>query len=207
MRSALVGAWLVTTLGCQGEPVEPAQADTGSDTSAAEVMPSDSGSTDSPATDAVADAPEELLKNPGFELGCSGWRGLYATAEESSIARTGSKSCRVCATTGTDSFIFIQDLPPAVVGAQYYGEAWLRTDPGDGGVPPDPRAKIVVLNSESTELQTAEGPAAALTSEWKKVTALLVAKQAGNSMLMTVESHGVYPLCFLVDDVSMHLVP
>jgi hypothetical protein len=94
-----------------------------------DVVPSeDAGTTadaDLPAADASNDAIVNLLRNPGFESGCSEWgTSGGATKLPDSIARTGSGACLVCGPSG--NWQFFQVLYGAFSG-EYVFQMHVRT--------------------------------------------------------------------------------
>ncbi len=116
---------LVILSGCKGEDVETAADSIAPvDSNATETLV-DSTSTDTSVTDAGRDTGVvELLKNGDFELGCAAWSAYGATAEESTMAHGGKRSCRVCSNAGAYDFGLRQEISGApVVGKTYYAEA------------------------------------------------------------------------------------
>lgn len=187
--AACVSAWL----GCRGETVDSPTVD-------------DAGSV-ADSADAASVAGPELLDNPGFELGCAGWIPAEATAEESSVARTGSRSCRVCGWSTVDAYFFGQIKTGTFVeGTKYLGEMWLRADPGDAAVAPDPMLRLELIDKDDNQIAANDQGAIGLDSTWKRATTLITITKGTAKVRLEVWSHGG-GTCFLVDDASLRVIP
>jgi hypothetical protein len=92
------------------------------------------------STDAPGDAPGEsgtsnLVPNPSFEEpggGCgSGWTSYGAIVQRSSVARSGSSSCELCANPSDTAAMQLTTTGSFPVKAGSYStEAWLMASPG-----------------------------------------------------------------------------
>lgn len=174
----------LAALGCRGETVG--------------APPSEDAAAD---TDAGSPTAGELLANPGFELGCTGWGTAEANAEDSTIARTGAGSCRVCGKS--DAYFFFHELAgPFEPGAQYIAEAWLRADPGEAGVAPDPKSRLECFDEANNQILATESAALALDATWKRTSVLITVKPGTHTLGFTLWSHG-NGTCFLIDDASV----
>lgn len=159
------------------------------------------------SADAASIAGPELLDNPGFELGCAGWSPAEAAAEESTVARTGSRSCRVCGWSTVGAYFFGQSKTGTFVeGAQYLGEVWLRADPGDAAVAPDPILRLELIDKDNNQIGAYDQGAVALDATWKRATALIKIANGTARLNLEMWSHGG-GTCFLVDDASLKLLP
>lgn len=185
---ALALSVCVAALGCRGETVNaPASEDATAD------------------TDAASPAAGELLANSGFELGCTGWGTAEANAEDSTTARSGTRSCRVCGTS--DAYFFFQEIAgPFEPGAQYAAEAWLRADPGEAGVAPDPRSRLECFDEGNNQIFATESSALGLDATWKRTSTLITVKPGTHTLSFSLWSHGA-GTCFLIDDASVRRLP
>src|SRR5690349_12774359 len=88
--------------------------------------PSDAGPPGSPC-------PGNLVQNPGFEDGTSGWEADAATLSRRSGGHDGAWAAHVCRdATSSESYYDISTVSPTVVhppnGAIYQLTAWVRSD-------------------------------------------------------------------------------
>lgn len=177
----------LSLLACKGEEVESSQADASTETS-------DAGS-------------PELLKNPGFELGCAGWNTYNATAEESTTAHGGSRSCRVCGLAGEYDFGLWQPMTAPAIGKTYVGEAWVRTAPDDAGAAVTPHLSISTHTSDTAPVVEEDlGPNVPLDSTWRRASSLLTITKSSVEMRFSLRAL-TGGTCFLVDDASLRIAP
>lgn len=185
-RRGFAAVICLLSLGCRGEAVDDGERDAAS-----------------PA-DAPAGSP--LLTNSTFESGCAGWSSWEGTIEDVSIARSGSRACRVCSDGTTRLYGVGQGVPKSalLVGKKYVGEAWLRADDGDGSARPAPYAKLELFDASSDQLDVSEGGKLALDTTWKRASAVITVTAAADSVYLSFAAYGG---CFLIDDASLHELP
>lgn len=129
-----------------------------------------------------------------FESGCAPWAGYLAKLSASADGHSGA-ACRVCA-TGTSGVYNADDtgLIPAVVGATYHGEVWVKG--------PAPGVQIVLRSSASNgqELETTASGFMSVGAAWVKLAVDHTIVNANTSKLnVLVVAHDV--ACFSLDDV------
>lgn len=153
-----------------------------------------------------------LLADSSFESGCT-WNSFQGTiATESGTARTGTKSCRVCAAASTPDYYtggdpFTGGAP--IVGATYRATAWVRTAPG--AVTP-PGAIFFVRASNAVPFTTIDSantpqPRLRFTATWQKLELSLTSTAPAGSMDIFVGTDTAVGSCFLLDDVWLEKLP
>lgn len=152
------------------------------------------GATDQPTDPGASDAagaPENVLTNGDFELGCAGWNVTYGSLAESDVSRSGSRSCRVC---GIDFYASarITIMP----GEQYVAETWIRSAP-DAAISGPVKFQI---HSGHDDGSMTTGPVP--SNDWQRVTAVLSVTKSDDHLNVNhhISSSGE---CYLVDDVSL----
>jgi hypothetical protein len=160
-------------------------------------------------TSTTADAPFSagLFQNGDFELGCAGWQDYYSNLSEDALARTGSKSCRVCRAS-SDFYYLAQDIGRALLpGERYVASAWVRSV--DGTAAPGIEVVMETKDSASATVQHTESSGTTTSPTWTKVTGLLtVDSDAGVGLHARFGSEFASPgSCFLVDDATLEKLP
>lgn len=166
------------------------------------------GPSDGSSLDARDDSgPPNIHPFGTFESGCYPWSSYGGTVSESSVARSGVGSCRVCTNDTTTQPFSIDDNGspgPTVVGATYRVEGWARTAPGS----PAPAAASMLLRNVSPTaiLEVAGSQERPLTAEWQRFESTLTVAHPGGAI--NALFFGVYrpSACFLVDDVVLRRI-
>ena len=73
-----------------------------------------------------------LLQNPGFEAGLTGWKGLGQSTLEHTVVHAGANAMRVTVPAGADNLALFPDqsMPVTDGGTTYCLELWARGTPG-----------------------------------------------------------------------------
>lgn len=171
-------------------------------------------SDDAPSRDAGDDAGAPSIHPQGtFEGGtCAPWAGYQGSVTASTLAHTGSFSCRVCTAPTTTDFFTADDngaSGPGTVGATYRAEAWVRTDPSQ----PAPSEINVFLRSFRVDdngvflaLESASSPDTTIGAQWKYIeTTLQLTKPNGRLNVFVGAPHSP-GACFLLDDVALRRI-
>jgi hypothetical protein len=201
--SAIAVGAAAVALACVGEnpDVEAPHADASN--------PDATGGPDAAAGDAMTDAPigGGLFSNADFELGCAAWQDYYSSVTEDTVARSGSRSCRVC--KGGTAYYFIQQSVsrPLLPGERYFASAWVRTV---DGTPAEPVGAVMQTRDRaSVTIDYAESARISISGDWSRVTGLLsIGSDAGEVIDVRFgSSFATDPNCFLIDDASLEKLP
>lgn len=175
------------------------------DASTADVLaPSDAGADGSSgdSSDGLpAHGPNLIVVNPGFELGCSTWRGFNADLYESAMARSGGGACKAC-TSGLDYPQFLGTFKmPTKAGHRYYVEAWVRA--------PDTAAKRVNLGLQNGgptgELDfSGYSTSPPLDASWVRLNAVLEVTKAGDTFDIIMNLGDAIGDCVVIDDFALY---
>jgi hypothetical protein len=176
-----------------GLPTQDAAAPTAPDASHA----ASNGTPD--ASDAAPSLPN-LLNNSDFELGCAGWKTQNTTAIESDVARSGVRSCLVCATAG--DALFEQTVPlPLEAGAELVGEVWLRAAPkADASI----AAELRLVGTATTDQYGPTATVGAPTTQWVRTSALLPLNRTITAARFDLHITSPAGSCILVDDAALY---
>ena len=163
------------------------------------------------ATVTVPDAPPvvNLVGNPSFETGTSGW-AAYGGGTMTRVAggRTGSFQVQCKGPSSTSSHFGLEDSPPWVqvvarVGARYRFTCWVRSDASRGAV----KIKVKEFLGSSQKGSTVYSPGVTLSPTWQPVTIDYVVTTAGTTLDLVVED---YPVSgsesWFVDDLAIENV-
>jgi hypothetical protein len=162
----------------------------------------------SSSLDSGDEAGPDLEPQGTFETStCSPWQSFRGTLVPSSIAHSGAGSCKVCiAAGGAASFTADDERSPgpAVVGATYRVEAWVRADP----TAPAPPSLVLALRVATIadggfqELESHLSLNVAPDPMWRRVESTLEVTKAGmiNAFLAAEPAANA---CFLFDDVAI----
>jgi hypothetical protein len=153
--------------------------------------------------DAAGDTPENFISNPGFESGnCDGWIAIGGSADIDPVARSGSFSCRVCATsTAGVQFLTAATTAPPKFGDTYRFRGHVRAVPD-----------AVVRNTWSGVLQSDPagdnryGSGVQPIDTWQEMqVTYTVGSDAGVSLLayFLTNDSGTVGRCVLVDDARL----
>jgi hypothetical protein len=143
-----------------------------------------------------------LLSNPSFELGCAGWSVEDGTESESSVVRSGSRSCQYCPKqTNPVTDAFYQTVTGSLPsGAQYYAEIWVHGAPG--AATSDPLTLNIALTGGSTALTGPDGTGQTPDGTWRRITTLLSTNEAGTGLKLMI-TPGATSTCVLIDDAVL----
>lgn len=174
----------------------------------------DDGST---RADAIADAGDaagapNLHPRGTFETGtCGSWVGFQGTVAQDSNARTGSGSCLVCTGPMTTDYFTADDngAPgPAVVGATYRAEGWVRSAPGKPNAGPVRLflRNFTVVGGTFRGLESSASASSEVDAQWRsRATTLTVTKDGGKLNVFVSADHRS-GACFLLDDVTVRRI-
>jgi hypothetical protein len=146
---------------------------------------------------------ENLHSYGTFEEGCGAWNGLHSTRASDPLARSGSQSCRVCA-TGEGAFFTVGDrgflaAPPP---GRYRAEAWIRAAPG---APAPVKAFLHLRTFRQTPdfevVETKTGPFDGPDDVWRRAELVLAVTQPAERLNVYVAAEVAAGACFLLDDV------
>lgn len=192
---------------------------TGAPVSGADATARDGGDNEYDASDATdgssvvheaggeSGAPNQVL-NGDFELGCAGWTNYKASASVSSDARSGKSSCLVCSTGSAayEPMAVYQLLSPAPKnGQKMLVEAWVKAAPGTTALSP------VAVWTDIGGISQGEASVVPSTT-WQSVSSLSPVHDSATGVSASIGSVGsAAPVptgrCFLVDDVTVTLLP
>jgi len=117
---------------------------------------------------AAAACADNLVMNPSFETGTSGWGGVGGPITQINEGHDGEHAAQKCY-DGSDTYYNVSDQPDSVtqtsVGAVYSTSAWLRSAAGQ-----TLRAVIRVKNAAGEPLEQTSTPII-LKADWQEVTA------------------------------------
>lgn len=166
----------------------------------------DAGNPDVSAPAADASTPN-LHPTGTFEAGCGGWSPQLAEASGVSLAHGGTGACRVCS-LGSDGPALDDKgfLPRPEPGRRYRARAWVRLPPGQASL----RAGILlrtVNRPEGPRFEELdkEGLSIDASQSWTPLDVTLSVTRPAD--VLNVVAFGESAGCFLVDDVSVELVP
>jgi hypothetical protein len=142
-----------------------------------------------------------LVTNPSFETGLTGWKGSGATLTQVSGGSVGSFSCRVTGAASTSSFD-IEDSPRSVsspvAGTAYNFAASVRSDLSTGSS----RIRIIEYVN-GIKVGQLDSPAVTLSPTWQRLQVTYTALGTGSVLYFTVRDSPVSPSeVFDVDDLS-----
>jgi hypothetical protein len=165
--------------------------------------PVDGGSSGGPADTG-------LVENGSFENGCGEplFSSNGAITPDSTTAKTGGKSCKLCRTPGGEPSLYFYarlDVQPKV-GEVYEVSAWMRKAPGieSGGDGEIAIGGLDVNGSQNGDSGSGAG-LSAITDTWKEAKATwTVARDDGVKVRVVVGLPAAADnVCFLVDDLSV----
>ena len=153
---------------------------------------------------AAGDEPKNLLVNPGFEDGSTGWTPLGgAVLAKTTEAREGGYSLRISASpsAGGPVGITVPDVTLTKLGGRYHTNAWVR--------PSSPNTTVTIglreyrqgrpVPGSNTLGWTVEGDG------WRRFGAIHVASQAGSRLALEIMARDLPPGGYLdVDEVVLH---
>jgi hypothetical protein len=156
------------------------------------------------ATDTAGGAGRvNLLANGDFELGCAAWTASNGDLTSEPIGRNG-KACRVCKTTGANSYELLTVVAhPTSAGQKYVAEAYLRAAPG-ADASTSTSSRVLVLDSNSTPIQAGQPSSGPVPiDQWQSISALIsVTVDGGVRLYFVVNASG--GSCFLIDDAVLY---
>jgi endo-1,4-beta-xylanase len=157
----------------------------------------------------VTASAQNLLQNPGFESGTTGWGRWGPRNTEiatTNFAHSGQGAARVSNRTATSSGITTRIRSIVVPGATYRCSGWVRLE--NGGEQP---VKLIIrqIDGETTERQRNHDVATNTTTSdgWVELSGLFTLNVVGTFSDLHLYFHGPDPgINFLVDDVAVALV-
>lgn len=165
-------------------------------TSAPDVTPPGDGSSDA----------ENLFANGDFELGCTGWSGSNSAFTDDSVARSPSKSCRVCA-SATVTFTIGQSVArPILPGERYVAEAYVHAA-SEAGTPTGALQVVLNVYNGAVLAEMTKATGAIPDSTWKKIGGLIdVSGDGGTHLDVSFESGDPADggNCYLIDDARLY---
>jgi len=143
-----------------------------------------------------------LLPNPSFESGVTGWKGVGATIAQVAGGSVGSFACRVTGAASTSSF-YMEDSPRTItsttVGVGHHYSAYVRSDSAHGSC----RIRVMEYLNGSKVGQL-DSPAVTLSTSWQKVEVNYVPVQTGSQIYFTVKNAPLVAAEALdVDDLAL----
>lgn len=172
----------------------------------------DASSDTSTPLDAGDDAGGPNLHPRGtFEDGtCDGWTSYQGSLSPSTVAHTGTASCMACTAPSTADFFTADDIGspgPAVVGATYRAEGWVRTAPGKA----DPGLATIILRNYALDptfrsLESSGSPDGALDTQWRRFEATMKITQPGGTLNVFIGAQHRPGACFLLDDIVVRRI-
>jgi hypothetical protein len=162
------------------------------------------------AADAISDAEAPLVPNGGFEDpgGACGatWELVNASAVKATPARTGASACKVCNVSNESYFgLRVEPEPRARAGGWTF-EAYYRAVPDAVSAPEAHPA--FAWKSSAPDGGGSENPIAQMPADYAPVQ---IVKQLGDDAVgdleIRVAAAGPSGSCFLVDDVTLTVVP
>ncbi|MDB4935498.1 MAG: hypothetical protein JWP87_2470 [Labilithrix sp.] len=168
-------------------------------------------STGPDARDAAETGGTNLHPAGTFEDGtCAPWNSYQGTIGPSTTAHTGTRSCRACAKPSTTDIFSADDTGapgPAIVGATYRAEGWVRTSPGD---PAPPFVRLVLRNfkyqgNTFVDLESGDSPKLPIDATWMKFEVVLTVTKAG-TLNVYLPGDAATGACFLLDDVVVQRI-
>lgn len=185
-----LAAWACSSFGERTEDVAPPDAAT----DAAEVDDMDAG------LDATPDARVNLLRDPGFELGCAEWQNTNGSAMSSAEPRTGSSACTLCKTTSSLGLAahLIQNVQmPVAPGDSFVGFIWARVP--DGGNPPA-RHELLINTAIGDQASRNMPPA---SGTWTEGSVAQTSGDGGVRVQLIYRFYGDAGTCMIVDDAAL----
>ncbi|HEU5057733.1 MAG TPA: carbohydrate binding domain-containing protein [Kofleriaceae bacterium] len=161
-----------------------------------------------PDSAVTSDCPDNLLANPSFETGTSGWGGVGGPLTQVDVAHDGAHAAQKCF-DGSDTYFNVNDNPDSVtetrVGARYAASAWLRADTATDQTV---RAVIRVKDAIDTPLEQTN-TAIILKPDWLQVTVEHVVEDPAGTAVEIYFSNSapVTGDCFQLDHVCFRPVP
>jgi hypothetical protein len=147
-----------------------------------------------------------------FETGkCGAWTAYQGTVQQDGTARTGSGSCRVCTATATTDFFTADDkgsTGPALVGATYRAEGWVRSTP-DKPTPGPVRLilrNFTVAGGTFTDLESTRSDPGYVEAPWHSRASTLTITKGGGKLNVVVSGEHRSGACFLLDDVTVQRI-
>jgi hypothetical protein len=154
----------------------------------------------------TSDCQGNLLANPSFETGTSGWAGVGGPLTQVDVAHEGAHAAQKCF-DGSDTYFNVNDNPDSVtetrVGARYAASAWLRADTAQ-----TVRAVIRVKDATDAPLEQSN-TAIILEPDWLEVTVEhVVDDPAGTAVECYFSNSEPAPGdCFQLDHVCFRPAP
>jgi PKD domain-containing protein/carbohydrate binding protein with CBM4/9 domain len=141
-----------------------------------------------------------LVTNPSFEAGITGWKGNGGTISQVPGGSVGSFACRVTGTATTSSFA-LEDSPRSVAspvaGTVYTFGASVRSDASTGSV----RIRIIEYVN-GVKVATVDGPPVTLSPSWQRLSGSYTATANGSNLYFTVKDSPIgISETFDVDDL------
>ncbi len=156
---------------------------------------------DAPPADAAPRCPGNLLANPSFENGTSGWGGVGGPITQVSPGHDGDHAAQKCY-DGSDTYYNVSDQPDTVtqtsVGSTYALAAWLRSP-----APQTLHAVVRVKDSMNTPLEQTS-TTLVLSEDWQEVTAEHTVDDAAGVIVevyFSVPEPASVGDCFQLDDI------
>ena len=142
-----------------------------------------------------------LLPNPSFESGLTGWKGVGATIAQVAGGSAGSFACRVTGAASTSSY-YVEDSPRTIAsttaGVGYSFAASVRSDLARGSC----RIRVMEYLNGSKVGQL-DSPAVTLSTSWQQLEVSYTPVQTGSELYFTVKNSPlVASEVFDVDDCS-----
>lgn len=166
------------------------------------------GSATSPPSPSPSPSPSplNLVENPGFEAGTSGWRSSRkAQLDVGAGGRTGDAAARLRSVGHRDARCAITDMPNAVPtthAGRYTASVWVRA-PQRGG-----RARLLLVERDSAGDRVAVSASdVALTRGWREIAVRLEPRDPGltSLSLLLIRRHAGRGTCFIADDAGIVL--
>lgn len=152
--------------------------------------------------------PGNLVANPGFDDGTSGFAANGGTAAPDPDGHTGP-GVRVCATSGAESYYNLNDEPDSVpspaLGDRFHLEAWARSD----STHPQPLQAVIRERGADGEFVDQASSTVVLTPTWQRteVSYAVMTTDARAVEIYFAVSEVEDGDCFVLDDLCLERAP
>ena len=115
-----------------------------------------------------------------------------------------------CTAPTTTDFFTADDIGspgPAVVGATYRAEVWVRTAPGKAV--PGPAVVFLrsyVLDPTFRQLETSPSPDQVLDAQWRRIETTMTITRPGGTLNVFIGADHAPGACFLIDDIVVRRI-
>ena len=163
--------------------------------------------TDAPTADAAPRCPGNLVSNPSFENGTSGWGGVGGPITQVNQGHDGEHAAEKCY-DGSDTYYNVSDQPDSVtdtaVGSTYALAAWVRSSARQ-----TLHAVIRAKDSMNNSLEQTS-TTIVLSDDWQEVTAEHTVDDPAAAVVevyFSVPNPGPVGECFQLDDICFVPAP